>query len=54
MVEVPEDALEERFLAASGRSGVPYYLYIDAGGRRIELPQLLTAATVVAAVEGRS
>ena len=48
------DAGIARFLAASGRSGVPYYLYIDAGGRRIELPQLLTAATVVAAVEGRS
>jgi len=35
------------FLAAHGRSGVPYYLYYPPGAEPRELPQILTPATLV-------
>mgnify|MGYP003334397364 CR=1 FL=1 len=41
-----------KLLAQEGRSGVPLYLYYAPGAStRVVLPQLLTEATVLAAVE---
>lgn len=41
------DPAISRFLAANGRSGVPYYLfYPKGGGAPQELPQLLTPSTI--------
>lgn len=36
-----------RFLAAHGRSGVPYYLFYPAGREAIELPQILTPSLMI-------
>ena len=37
-----------RFLKANGRNSIPYYLFTDADGRLVELPQVLSSATLVA------
>ena len=41
------DAAIARFLESRGRSGIPLYLYYPAGKDAIELPQLLTPATLI-------
>jgi len=39
-----------RFLAAHGRSGVPYYLFYPAKDEPQELPQLLTPSMLLSLV----
>lgn len=41
-----------RFLAANGRNSIPYYLFADAKGHTVELPQVLTSELLVEKASG--
>ena len=48
------DVTISRFLAAHGRSGVPFYLYYSPGGEAEVLPQVLTPGMLVARATGKA
>lgn len=41
-----------QFLKGRGRNSIPYYLFVDADGRIIELPQVLTSDLLVTHAQG--